>query len=53
MAFRDKEKLVFPEKVFEKTKKFKLSPTFGSFISTPVGQEFDKYEEIMLRYMTK
>jgi hypothetical protein len=37
VAYRDKEKLCFPDKVFEKTKKFKLSPTYGSYISTPVG----------------
>ena len=29
---RDREKLVFPDKVFEKDKKFALSGTYGSYI---------------------
>lgn len=37
MPGRDKEKLVFPDKVFERTKKFKLNPAFGSYLSRPVG----------------
>ena len=53
LAHRDKEKLMFPDKVFEKEKKFKLNPAHGSFISTPVGQEFDKYDAVMLRYMRR
>lgn len=53
IAHRDKEKLMFPDKVFEKSKKFKLNSTYGSYLSTPVGQESDKYDEVMLRYMTK
>ena len=53
MQFREKEKLCFPDKVFEKTKKFKLNTCFGNFLSKTVGQENDKYDEIMLRYMFK
>ena len=30
--YRDIEKLIFPDKVFEKEKKFKLSGTFGNYI---------------------
>ena len=53
MPGREKEKLCFPDKVFERTKKFKLNPAFGSYLSRPVGQEFDNYDEVMLRYMRK
>jgi hypothetical protein len=53
LNYRDKEKLCIPDRAFEKSKRFKLPPTFGKYLSKPVGQEFVVYDEVMLRYMRK
>ena len=51
---REREALIFPNKVREREKKFSLVSTqnLGS-IGKMVGQETDTYDEVMLRYMRK
>ena len=51
LSHREKEALMFPDKVKEK-KKFNLVDTKQTgYISKPVGQEFDTYDQTMLKYI--
>jgi len=51
MSHREKEALMFPDKVKEK-KKFNLVDTkMTGYIGKPVGQEMDTYDQTMLKYI--
>lgn len=52
MPGRDKEALLFPQRVKDWSKTFQLQKTCdGSYFSKPVGQEFDKFDDVMVKYM--
>ena len=45
---RDKESLLFPSKVKDYSKLFRLQKTSdGSYFTKPIGREIDKYDEVM------
>lgn len=49
---REKDKLMFPDRVNDHKNTFKLCSTGAlGFFTKPVGQEFDKIDEEMKRYM--
>jgi len=49
---RQREALIFPNKVSEKEKKFNLVDTAKiGYIGKMVGQETDTYDEVMMKYM--
>ena len=51
---RVKQSLIDPDRTYEKSKKFHLvRQSETGYISKPVGQEFDTYDEELKKYMTK
>ena len=49
---RDKESLLFPNKVKDYSKTFGLQKTCdGNFFTKPIGQEIDRYDEVMVKFM--
>ena len=49
---RAREALIFPKKVKDYTKEWDLAKTCdGNFFQTPVGQEFDKYDDVLMKFM--
>ena len=54
MDDRQKVRLIQPDRLQEKSKKFNLVSTQNTgYIGKPVGQEFDTYDEVMKKYMRK
>ena len=54
MDDRQKVRLIQPDRLQEKSKKFNLVSTQNTgYIGKPVGQEFDTYDEVMKKYMSK
>ncbi len=54
MDDRQKTALIAPARATEKAMKFNLVRTQNTgFITKPVGQEFDTYDEELKKYMTK
>ena len=51
---RTKQALIAPDRAGEKTHKFNLvTMEKTGYIGSIVGQEFDTYDEVMKKYMTK
>lgn len=51
---RSREALIFPSRVKDYSRRFSQIKTGdGKYFTTPVGQEFDIYDEVMLHYMRK
>ena len=49
---RDRQALMFPDKVKDNSKTFALQKTCdGSYFTTPVAQQFDKYDLVLQKYM--
>lgn len=49
---RDRESLIFPKRAKDWSKKWNLQKTCdGNYFQTPVGQEFDRYDDVLQQYM--
>lgn len=48
---RQKYQIIFPQKAFERIKKFNYTNTASSYFKTPIGQETDVYDENLKKAM--
>ena len=50
MDYRDREALIFPDRIKERSRKWKLQPSASRFFTKPAGREVDVFDASKLRY---